>query len=260
VNLFGLAAHFHYFCGFEHGDGMHAGIVTFVARSDGVWASAFHGGGQEVNIQNILPADAFTSRYFYTIKLNRNCAEFFIGRSGYDTRLLAVIVITGQGASYTLQGPPYGVCVANGAIPQTMTSLVEVSSPVGTSVDMLLDPRWFRCADGVEITPRTYRLYKWQTNLLLDNCEVPIVGYLRSHPFPIYGYHKKTVYFRANTNGQVEIYAFMQTGIWRRIYNLAAYVAATDLVIDIDPDFPLAYLQYTAQAGAFIDNAEVHLS
>jgi len=201
--------------GFRLGPDIIAGSASFTWKNDGpghtmrllAYARNF---GKEygVDITSLAPADFLTKEHHYTVKVNRNNTEFYI-----DGVLKALLIGSPGASNFYLAGPPYAIRVHPNPPPRVMHAFVE-NNPNGYDFTLDLTPLEVGFGNGDPCPPRVYRLYQTGTSNLLTSVSLSS-GTITSHPFPLFGYQGKTVYFMADQNGDFDIEILTQTGNWR---------------------------------------------
>lgn len=240
-----------YYAGFEKGDGIHAGIISFTQEADNSLRAIMWQGesGQELNVTNLLPADYLTAQHWYSLKVNVNNSEFSIGATCH--RLLAVIVpIGGVGIPgffpYALAGPPYAIGVLAAPCPTRITTLIEAIASVGSPCTFQASPRWFRAASDQPRPSRLYQLYQTGTNNPMRGTifNAPVT----SHPFPLFGYKSATLKFVSPGVGSLQLETLCQSGNFRAS-GAPIPIAANDLkTVNIDTHEVLGRVVWTADA------------
>ncbi|MBA7492760.1 hypothetical protein ES702_03310 [subsurface metagenome] len=208
-----------FFLGFEGGPFIGYGAALFysteVAGALRLYAGvAGQGGRTRPIITNLAPADWLTAKHYYSVNVNRNNVEFYI-----DGVLKAILVsspfINDTVVSQNAQ--PYAVAITPHVPPVAMPGLIEVSFTTGviSTTEYIIDfpASHYRVWEGDPCPPRLYRLYEWETENLFVGKTIA-AGSLTSHPFPLFGYTGKTVYFRANQAGDFDIEILLETGNW----------------------------------------------
>jgi len=248
------------FIGFENGANAGNGVAAFrFDPSDKLYAilnGAFT--LTNIDISTLYPTDHLTIEHVYTITILKNLAEFYI-----DNSLVAVGVNSPNLAFTTINGPPYFLFPSNIGVSPNLQALIEVWGFGSPTIDTVLplSPYNFRVSDGDPLPPRVYRLYETATSNLFAGLSMAS-GSKTSHPFPIFGYAGKTIYFQANQPGTLGIQVLMQTDNWRT-HSSPSVAADTLLKTTITEEGVLARVIFTPSAGAFpatINEAEVIMS
>jgi len=155
-----------------------------------------------------LPADYKTAEHVYSIHIHRNVSEYFI-----DGVLKAVGINSSNLAFDDIPSPPYTIFRATNALSPHLNVFTGVLNRQ-QAMEVELSPFWFRCADGEAVAPTVYRLYKYGENTMLAGLSID-AGSVTSHPFPVFGYSGKTIYFQADQPGTLDVEVLMETGNWR---------------------------------------------
>jgi len=229
------------------------GTLAFWAFSGGNWADAFVGS----DILNALPSDYATAYHDYAIIVTKPMVEFYI-----DGKLVAVNIniqryAFGLGIFRVATYPPYAVsCVK---LPPA-TSLLFSLELLGRQKELVvpLAPSLVSFGEGEPFPPRFYMLYVENTNTWFSGYTLDS-GSVTSHPFPVFGYPNKTLFFQADQSGTLDIEVLTQTGNWRTYYSDT--VSADELWwLKMTVDAVLARVTYTPTAyPATIAEAEVVL-
>ena len=209
------------------------------------------GAGSWCDLLPVVPADWETAQHYYTIKSNRWGAELYIDGV---LRALQVFATDTTGVLGTqVAGPPYAIIVSSWyPTPPTLPAMFEPAP----GWLFPLSPEDFRYTEGDPCPPRRYPLYDAGTNntfagLVCAGAEV-------SHPVPAFGYANKTLLFRADEAGTLDIEVLMATGNWRDYDTGIAVAANTLLVYNIASQAALVRFEFTPTAPpATITEAEV---
>jgi hypothetical protein len=170
----------------------------------------------EVSVNVAKPADATTVHHVYQILCSKNLVTFLI-----DYAPVLFAVPCGVNASKIKENVlPYSVLLFQ-SFPSEVTPFMEVYTNrtrqafvAPYDLDVPVSPYRFRFTPGHEVTPLTLPMYQEDTNTLLSSLTLA-AGSVTSHPFPLFGFEKKTLFLRLNQISTVEIQAFMMTGNWR---------------------------------------------
>lgn len=238
--------------GFENGS--YAGNATalwrFDTKTDRLVAGPLLAPLKPINITNLLPSTYKTAMHYYVIEYTKPMAVFYI-----DNKVVCYQLFTPDSYFTGIAGPPYAL-VPSRPMAAAVHAMVE-SVGLGSQFDFPLSPYWFRVSEGDALPPRVIRLYQSTSTNLLAGLEVD--PDITSHPFPVWGYEGKTIYFQADGAGTLDIEVLMSTGNWRT-YATPAVVADTLLIHDIADNAVLARVVYTPTAAPdTINEAEVVL-
>jgi len=267
LTLIGNEISMAYHLGIEHGAAFFNGIASFLLRTSATETNVLYATvgtlpPADLKIDVAKPTDFDTAHHVYRVVLTRNLAMFFI-----DARLRAVAVQCLQGGVVKVKENtlPYSIMFVP-PLASSLTSLIEILAAGRTAEapsDFIipLSPYRYRVSDGKEIIPLRLPLY-------LEDSDTEFAGHsissgsVASHPFPVFGYAGKTIYFRADqnstTNGLV-LEVLTQTGNWRT-YDADTYTADSLWVYTVAGEAVLARLSYTpASYPATISEGEVVL-
>ena len=254
LSLVGNETNMLYYLGLEHGSMIFNGIAGFVLHTTTGYSNrlfAFVGslqglGYRMLNIDAVKPADFSTAYHVYRVIVTRNLVLFFI-----DNRLRAVAVQCLQGGIMVVREnvPPYSIILVP-QLPSSLTAFTELftnrTQVAPSDITVPLSPYRFRVSDGKEIAPLALPLY-------LDNSDTTLAGYsitsgsVTSHPIPVFGYNRKTLYLMASQSGTLEVHVYTLTGNWRT-YDSISIPANTLLSYTIDDEAVLARAVFTPSA------------
>jgi len=241
--------------GFEMGGGVGTGITAFLFLRTGganVLRAAIGGRTNQfvyIDITTALPADHLTVAHDYSVRLTKSHAEFYI-----DDDLVAIGINSSNLAFPNINYPPYAIFTAPLPFASKNVLLVEVT---GHDVELVtqLSPLRVRVGPDSPLPPRVYRLYEADTSDLFAGLTVG-AGTLTSHPFPIFGYAGKTIYFKADQNSTANglvIEVLTQAGNWIE-YDSVTYAANDDWYYTIAGEAVLVRLVYTPAAYPAVIN------
>jgi len=233
--------------GFENGSAGGTGTLAFSYRQESgvekmyvVMSGGFSGYGTDtLEITNLLPSDYKTTDHEYAVIVSKNITEWYI-----DDALVALAVMSPNIGFSSISGPPYALGNAHYA----SNHLVTLLEPAGHGEELTLDiaPYQFRVSGGDPIKPRTYRLYDAGTNDLFAGLSIA-AGSETSHPFPLFGYGGKTVHFRADGAGTLDVEVLTQTNNWRT-YDSITIAANTLKSYNLAGEGVLARITFTPDA------------
>jgi hypothetical protein len=234
--------------GFEPGPGLEWGLIGFYFYSS--YFRAFCD-GKYADITYALPSDYNTAFHRYMVKVNKNTAEFYI-----DYALVAVAIRGGIDFS-PISGPPYAIQGTTQKGFDEAPAFIEFS--YSSVSQYYIDPSQFRAMDGDPLPPRGYQLYLAGSSTKFAGYSISS-GSVTSHPIPIFGYPRKTLYFMANQTGSLLIEVLTRTGNWRT-YDSVSVSANTFKVYPMAGDAVLARVTFTPLTyPATISEAEFTLS
>lgn len=252
LSLVGNETDILYHLGLEHGSMIFNGIAGFYLRTATDYSNRLFvivgslQGWRSLNIDAVKPADFSTAYHMYRVIVTRNLVLFFI-----DYRLRAVAVQCLQGGNMVVREnvPPYSIILVP-QLPSSLTAFTELftnrTQVAPSDITVPLSPYGFRVSDGKEIAPLALPLY-------LDNSDTTLAGYsitsgsVTSHPIPVFGYNRKTLYFTASQSGTLEVHVYTLTGNWRT-YDSISIPANTLLSYTIDDEAVLARVVFTPSA------------
>lgn len=239
-----------YYFGFENGSQAFNGIVSFCLLTNrptgevnqlygvvGTYAMS------AVKIDVNKPANYLTAYHRYRVLCSKNLAALTID----GKPALFAVPCRYDGVSKVKENVlPYSVVLTE-PLPASMPSLVEIyagrTAEAPSDFAVPLSPYEFRVSDGHEVTPLSLPLYVEDTPTKLAGYTVSS-GTLTTHPFPVFGYARKTLYFMADTAGTLEVQVFTQSGNWRT-YDSFSYAAGRFLSYPMTGDALLVRLLYT---------------
>ncbi|MFC2000786.1 hypothetical protein ACFLXE_08575 [Chloroflexota bacterium] len=204
-----------------------------------------------LNIANFLPSDYNTYPHCYSVKVNKNNVMAFI-----DEELVAVMLL----------GLPVAIPETENVSPYAIGS---VSAPYSAAPFMLglegdaqtitMGPLYENsplAMDGDPITPYQFPMYNVGTSSRWSSQSTSTA--IVSHPIPVWGYERKTLFFLSDAAGTLDIEVYVGGG-WR-VYESRS-VTADDLFIHtLDDEVPLARCTYTPAGTATITVGEWYLS
>jgi len=211
-------------------------------------------------IQDLLPSDYSTAFYAYTVKVNRWGVELFI-----RGRLRGVLIATQRDTRYGLYNTlPYAIGVGYANLASEYAFGIRVGN---TSTDpaewaerlLPISPHFVAVGDGDPCPPRALHLYVPDSDTRLAGQSISS-GSITSHPFPLFGYPNKTVYFMADQAGTLDIEVLTLENNWRT-YDSVAISANTLLSYVMTGEAVLGRVTFTPSAyPATILEAEVALA
>jgi len=247
------------FLGMQHGDATHLPMLWFELIGSRAAFMCYAPVSGSVYVEDLLPSDYDTARHSYAIKLNKCNAEFFI-----DGELKAI----------SLLGVPNGVPTYHNAQPYALRA-VQASGeyacavPAGMAVKtpkeleytfpLPANKEYFIYAPGDPMPPRQFPVYTENSETKWSNLATGGVT-VTSHPIPIWGYPRKTVYFMSDAAGTLNIQAYLGGG-WKTYDSIT--VAANSLEVYPFPaevQIPIIRLVYEPTNDDTIIFAEVDMS
>jgi hypothetical protein len=262
LSLIGNEYELDYYFGFEHGSNCFNGIASFRLVTGTTYTNRLYvtvgslNGLLNLNIDVAKPSDFNTVNHVYRVVLAKNMTFFFI-----DSRLRAVGVQCLQGSYVNVKENvlPYSIALVP-PMPSSITTLLEASAKGRTVVapsdlEIPLSPYRYRVSDGKDIIPLSLPLY-------LDSSDTSLAGYqvasggVTSHPFPLFGYNKKMLYFMSGQSGTLSINVLTQTGNWRAYDSitvsantLTPYIITGEVVLATVTFTPTTYPANILEAG-----------
>jgi len=203
-----------------------------------------------LNITSLMPADAQTAGHTYKIQMTRDSIWFYI-----DYSLVSVIVINARTVS-AIGPPPYAV----GAMANKMSTHLPALFEFGSGgVENTWRLARFEVTDGEEQPSRTLDLYHYASASLMRGAVISS-GSLASHPIPTHGFETKTISFRSNQAGTLDIEYLLGSGSWRAVPSPSPVAADTLLSFNLLDKAMLARVNFTPSAyPCTINEAEVEL-
>lgn len=204
-----------------------------------------------LNITNLMPTDYDTVAHVYTVKLNRHSAELLI-----DSALRAIILLDlpdemptwENNKPYALRSWPYpfgaieqpGLWEIDRAIAYAGSSFVFPVDITGNKVIL---------ADGDPCPPRQWKIYteNTETEPWVDLAVGSAVNKV-SHPFVLWGYEKKILYYKLTatlSTAKLEIYV---GGDWEKHTDLTVDGAYHMLDVSAE-EAPIGRLNVTGGVG-----------
>ncbi|MBA7636312.1 hypothetical protein ES703_43929 [subsurface metagenome] len=202
-------------------------------------------------VTTIMPADYSTAEHRYRIKVNKCSTEFFI-----DNALKAVGLYNVPEAIPQWSHSPYALesnfAPPSIALPVTICwdyGGIEATAPI--PVDSI-----YSAADGDPLPPRQYPLYTNDSKTKWNGLSTGDV--ITSHPVPVWGYERKTLFFQSDATGTLTIQIYTG-GEWRDLISITLE-ADTLLVYNLNAEAPIARCVYTPVGTDTIAAAEFHLA
>jgi len=211
-------------------------------------------------VQNILPTDYNTAYHTYMMKVNKWGVEFFI-----DGRLRGVLIATQTELRYRLDNAlPYSIGVGYAVLNSEFAFGIRIGNVSENPADwkerlIQISPHYVAIGDGDPCPPKALHLYVSGSDNRLANQSISS-GSITSHPIPVFGYSKKTIYFMASQSGTLEIQTFTLSNKWRT-YDSISIPANTFYAYKMTGDAVLARVVFTPSTyPATINEAEVVLN
>jgi len=243
--------------GFEDGGQVGTGIALFYCWYDepvdrfGVIADGLFS-EKVFYIDAALPVNARTALHRYGVALLRPWAEFYI-----DGLPVAYVLNSTHLAFTDVNYPPYGISSGTCAFATKQLGMIGLE---GLEQDLVfpLAPSLTRYGHIAELPPRVFRLYDAGTKVLFAGLAIA-AGSEISHPVPVFGYSKKTLFFQATQAGTLLLEVLMETGNWRT-YDSLSILANTLLAYLVDGKAVLMRVTFTPGSyPATISEAEMIL-
>jgi len=266
LQLVGNETFQHFWVGFENGFAGGNSLVAFQKvlgpaglRFNARWYDHFgwvFGKDVFVDITPHLPPDNETVDHQYVIRLHRNIVIYEI-----DGRIVAIAIPCNRVGVVKSGVKPYSIMLVE-RVPERISVLIEWGSDrtavATTDLYAGIEPRHVRVSEGPQTPTLDLPLY-------LDDSDVRLAGHsstgsVVSHPFPVLGFNRKTLYFMSDTTGTLEVQVYTVSGNWRT-YDSISIPANTLLSYTIDDEAVLARAVFTPSAyPASILEAEVVMS
>lgn len=249
-----------FYVGFENGGGAYGGIASWVMKKYTTNRLYAYVGVfpviSEIEQTVSLPADYLTANHSYWVKVNSNQIWF-----GINTRIRAVALLTKSGVGRILynNSKPYTIAIIPSYVPEAQYILTELHALKGgkmVGVEIELNVGNIRWCKGDPKPPLAMPMYVEATDTRIAGYSLS-TGTLTTHPFPVFGYARKTFYFMANQSGTLEVQVMTQSGNWRT-YDSFSYSANQFLNYPMAGDVLLARLLYTPSVyPATVNEGEV---
>lgn len=225
--------------GREAGPGLPPSAVLFDIRA----ANAYFIGGRpttELEVTALLPATYDTALNSYAIKINRNNALLFIN----DT-FRGVLLFGLQPYATIPEWDNVDPYVLGGTRSPSSAGPMMIGMEGAVVIQWTIYPNGIIAVDGNEISPLSLSLFTENTATQWDDLAIA-AGSLTSHPIPIWGYDRKTLCFRANGAGTLDIQIYV-INAWRSV-SLVAILANTLAIEVLDFEAPIARCVFTPTA------------
>lgn len=211
------------------------------------------------NVTSHVPADYATVRHRYGLKVNKCNVEGYI-----DEKLISVILV-GLPEPIPQWSDKHPYCLSS-----LGSSLVGAQLPIGIILhevgpvrpvpSITLGVKWANfelvCNDGDPLPPRQYALYNENTSTKWNG--LATAAAVTSHPVPVWGYGRKTLYFQSNAAGTLKVQVYVG-GDWRD-YASPTVEANTLVVYSLDSEVPITRCVYTPADTDTITVAEWYLN
>lgn len=212
----------------------------------------------DVMVTNMMPSDAFTAKHSYQVAITRNMAIFYI-----DGKPVAFdLFVSGVSpAAIRDNTPPYAIFYTP-PVARSLPSLLEIASGKTSTtqdISIMMSQHDIRIQEGSDTEPLVLPLYYDSSSTLMRRRSVTANTTVYSHPVPILGYSRKTIYFMANASGTLNVEIYTISGNWRT-YDSRSYSANTLAKISITDEGLVARISYTPTATATILEAEAYMS
>lgn len=207
-----------------------------------------------INVTNVQPTDYLTEEHQYEVVVTKFGALFYLD---YVLRAIGYYGPTGLA---TINGPPYYIVF--GSRPPVYTDLMaSIESWGGDSNadrNISITISGFLIVEGDPLPSLDLNLYDAGTDTLFTDLTIA-AGSETSHPFPLFGYEGKTIYFQADQAGNFNIEVLDQTGNWR-VHSTIAFLVNTLSVTTITDEALIGRIVVTPTAfPCNISTAEVIL-
>jgi hypothetical protein len=249
LSLVGDETYTQFWLGFEQGSGFYNGIfaLNLVTTTTDTNRLRLVAGLRHNHVyivaDAVKPGDFDTEYHNYRFMVTKNLCLFFIDKA---LRGVAVQALEGDPRVIKSNVPPYVIAIIP-PLPSRLPALLELYTDRRTEApaDVIapISPYAFRVAEGKEIIPLDLDLY-------LENSDTKLRGYsissgsVVSHPVPMWGYERKTVYFMADQAGTLVIQTYHLNWSWRT-YDSVSVSANTLLKYRIEDPAVLARVVFT---------------
>lgn len=203
----------------------------------------------ELDLGDLLPATYNTARHRYTIKVNRNNVLLYIDNVLRGVILLGLTLAIPNWES----NPPY---VLGGSRSPSSSGHLMLGMEGVDYTEWDLYSNGIVAVDGEPFTPLLLPLYTENTATEWNGLATAVA--VTSHPVPVWGYERKTLFFQSNAAGTLGIQVYAG-GAWRT-YDTIVLVADTLRVYPITAEAPIARCVYTPVGTDTIAVGEIHLS
>jgi len=238
------------------------GDITFEPISGNETSAEFRAhtrlGNISLEVTNLLPGDYDTAENVYRIFRTKQGAWFTINNT-----LKAVILDGVPDAIPTWQNnSPYAL----GSLNENMGTEFKFKTNVWSSTSskeftfpLKTTEKCFAMFEGQPLPPRQFPVYNENSSTQWD--ALATGGTIQtSHPIPIWGYPNKTIYFKSDAAGTLDIEVYVGGG-WET-YDSPSLTANELLTYNFPAEMqaPIARLVYTPTDTDTINLAEVYLS
>jgi len=222
------------------------------------------GGPRKIEITDVVPSRVwnFDKYSVYNLNVHKGFAEFYV-----QFELVAVIVygkaFTGSTEKLYANTEPYSLLVSNFSPPMQMPTLQEISAVnaageyIEKTVGYPLDEYHFTA--GQPLPVRQFSLYKESSTTKWSGLDTGGTKQT-SHPVPIAGYPNKTVYFKSDAAGTLDIEVYVNGG-WEVYDSITPTANELEYIgLPTEMQAPLLRCVYTPTDADTINLAEVNLS
>jgi len=212
----------------------------------------------QFNIVSLLPSDYDTADNVYRLAISKGQCHLFINQ-----RLRAVILYgLPQGIPVWENNPPYGLGSVTGEMGTEFNFKLAAWSPDESTeftFPLRTDEPCFGMYQGQAHPPRQIPLYTENTDTIWRGLDTG-GSQMTSHPVPIWGYPNKTLYFKSDAAGTLDIEIYVGGG-WQ-VYDTVS-LSANELESYPFPkgmQAPIMRCVYTPTDADTISLAEVNLA
>lgn len=196
--------------------------------------------GPALDVTMHLPANYDTAENKYMIKVNQNNLLLWINGRLRAIHLLGIqqeadIPVWDAVAPYCLGGNLQGAAAGPLFVGMEGADYIEWKVYPNTPVAF----------DGTPILPLTLALYTESAETIWDDLVIN-AGSVTSHPIPIGGYDKKTIFFRANGAGNLDVQVYL-INAWRTVSDIAIIADTLDIEV-FDFESPIVRYVFTPTA------------
>ncbi len=215
-------------------------------------------GTASMNVMSLLPSDYDTWYNRYAIKLNKCNAELFING------VLRAVALFGlpNGIPRWQDTEPYCLYGSrNAPVHSALPAVIDLKTDIGqeATFPMPSNKQVIAYLPGDPLPPRQFPVYNENSSTRWSNLSTG-GNTVTSHPIPVWGYPRKTVYFMSDAAGTLNIEAYLGGG-WRTYDSVT--VAANELTVYPFPaevQIPIIRLVYEPTDDDTIIFAEVDMS
>lgn len=212
-----------------------------------------------MGLKDVMPGDSATEYHFYSIKVNRMNAELYIDGDLTAIALMGVPLNMAPDTWPWDDTEPYALRWSPVGGVAEWTAMIECSYYGGKSYTFPVGYNDFIVTSGQPAPPRAYQVYNENSSTEWDGLDTG-GDKQTSHPIPIWGYPNKTLYFKSDASGTLDIEVYVGAG-WE-VYDSISPSAdeLENYIFSQEMQAPIMRLVYTPTDDDTINLAEVHLA